>query len=109
MAKTIKFTYEDKDYTLEFSRRSVRELEQSGFVARDIADKPMSTIPLLFAGAFKMHHRNVKQDLIDEIYSHFSNKELLLDKLSDMYMDTLETLFEEKENDSKNVEWKADF
>lgn len=33
MAKQIVFTYEDKEYTLEFTRRTVKQMEDEGFVA----------------------------------------------------------------------------
>ena len=62
MAKTINFTYEGKDYTLEFTRRTIRQMEDEGFVARNIDDRPMTLLPALFAGAFKAHHRFVKQE-----------------------------------------------
>lgn len=32
-------------------------MEKRGFVASDITDKPMTTPPALFAGAFLAHHR----------------------------------------------------
>lgn len=41
MAKQIVFTYEDKEYTLEFTRRTVKQMEDEGFVAQDIDRKPM--------------------------------------------------------------------
>ena len=33
MAKQLNFTYKDKEYTLEFTRRTVSEMEKKGFVA----------------------------------------------------------------------------
>ena len=39
MAKQIQFTYNDKDYTLEYTRRTIKQMEDEGFVARDIDDK----------------------------------------------------------------------
>ena len=63
MAKQIVFTYEGKEYTLEFTWRTVKQMEDEGFVAQDIDRKPMTLLPALFAGAFKAHHRFVKQDV----------------------------------------------
>ncbi len=48
MAKQIVFTYEDKEYTLEFTRRTVKQMEDEGFVAQDIDRKPMTLLPALF-------------------------------------------------------------
>ena len=76
MAKQIIFTWEDKEYTLEYTRRTVKQMEDEGFVARDIDSKPMTLLPALFSGAFKAHHRFVKQEVIDRIYAAMPNKEI---------------------------------
>jgi len=75
MAKQIRFEYDGKEYTLEFTRKSIETMERQGFIASDIADKPMTTLPALFAGAFLAHHRYVKKELVDEIYSKMTNKQ----------------------------------
>ena len=49
MAKQIIFTYEGKDYTLEYTRRTIKQMEDEGFVARNIDDRPMTLLPALFA------------------------------------------------------------
>ena len=105
MAKTINFTYEGKDYTLEFTRRTIRQMEDEGFVARNIDDRPMTLLPALFAGAFKVHHRFVKQDTIDAIYANMPNKDKLIEKLAEMYNEPILSLMEEPEDTAKNVDW----
>jgi hypothetical protein len=50
MAKQITFEFEGKNYTLEFTRKSIETMERQGFVIGDIVDKPMLTLPALFAG-----------------------------------------------------------
>lgn len=105
MAKTIGFTYEGKDYTLEFTRRTIKQMEDEGFVAKNIDDRPMTLLPALFAGAFKAHHRFVKQDVIDEIYANMPNKDKLIEKLAEMYNEPILALMEEPEDSAKNVEW----
>ena len=87
MAKTLIFTYKGNDYTLEFTRRTIQQMERSGFVASDIDNKPMTTLPALFAGAFLAHHRFEKREVIDDIYAHMPNKEELIGKLAEMYND----------------------
>jgi len=107
MAKQIVFTYEDKEYTLEFTRRTVKQMEDEGFVAQDIDRKPMTLLPALFAGAFKAHHRFVKQDVIDKIYAGMPHKDELISKLAEMYNDPIVTLMEEPDEKAvKNVNWK---
>lgn len=107
MAKQIVFSYDDKDYTLEFTRRTIKQMEDEGFVAKDIDDRPMTLLPALFAGAFKAHHRFVKQDVIDEIYANMPNKDKLIEKLAEMYNEPIMSLMTEPEDSAKNVEWMA--
>lgn len=107
MAKQLIFTYDGKDYTLEFTRRTVAEMEKKGFIASDIAEKPMTTLPALFAGAFLAHHRFVKEDIINDIYSKLTKKEDLIGKLAEMYNEPILALVEEPEKAEGNLDWTA--
>lgn len=110
MAKQISFEYNGKQYTLEFTRKSIEIMERQGFNINDITDKPMTTLPALFAGAFIAHHRFVKRDIIDEIYSKLTNKQELLQKLAEMYNEPLEALMEDPDDNEGNVvNWEASF
>jgi len=110
MAKQIIFEFEGKEYVLEFTRKSIEMMERQGFVASDIVEKPMTTLPALFAGAFLAHHRNVKKELIDEIFSKMTNKEELIRKLAEMYNEPIMALMDEPgPNDEGNVKWEASF
>jgi len=109
MAKQIIFEFEGKEYVLEFTRKSIETMERQGFVASDIVDKPMTTLPALFAGAFLAHHRYVKKELVDEIYSKMTNKHDLLSKLAEMYNEPIQALMEEPEDAAGNVKWEASF
>lgn len=107
MAKQLKFTYNDKEYTLEFTRRTVTEMEKKGFIAAEVEHKPMSTLPALFAGAFLAHHRFEKKEVIDAIFAKLTNKEELIGKLAEMYNEPIMTLVEEPEENEGNVSWTA--
>ena len=107
MAKQLNFEFDGKEYTLEFTRRTVAEMEKKGFIASEITDKPMSTLPALFAGAFLAHHRFVKQDVIENIFSKLTKKEDLIGKLAEMYNEPIMALVEEPEEDKGNVNWTA--
>ena len=110
MAKQIRFEYKGQEYILEFTRKSIEMMERQGFVASDIIEKPMTTLPALFAGAFLAHHRNVKKELIDEIFSKMTNKEELIRKLAEMYNEPIMALMDEPDpNDKGNVKWEASF
>lgn len=110
MAKQIRFEYKGQEYILEFTRKSIEMMERQGFVASDIVEKPMTTLPALFAGAFLAHHRNVKKELIDEIFSKMTDKEELIRKLAEMYNEPIMALMDEPDpNDEGNVKWEASF
>lgn len=109
MAKTIEFEYDGDSYTLEFSRRVVKDMEKEGFSLQRLRDYPLNMYPQLFAGAFRMHHRKLNKEKIEEIYNHFTEKEALAEALATMYNSALDTLFDEPEDNEKNVKWKQNF
>lgn len=58
---------EGKEYTLEFSRKSVSKTEQAGFDVTKLETQSMTMIPTLFWGAFLMHHPYMTKDQSDKI------------------------------------------
>ena len=109
MAKTLEFTYKGKDYVLEYTRRSVQEMEKRGFVAADADTKPMTVLPMMFEGAFLAHHRFEKKEVIDEIFSKMSDKENLIAKLAEMYNEPIMTLLDEPNEKEGNVNWTVNW
>ena len=107
MAKQINFEFEGKEYTLEFTRKSIEMMEKQGFLASEIIEKPMSTLPALFAGAFIAHHKFLKRDIIDKIFDKLTNKQELIGKLAEMYNEPIEALMDEPEEDEGNLKWGA--
>ena len=107
MAKQLSFTYEGKEYCLEYTRKSVEQMEKQGFVAADIQSKPMTVLPALFAGAFLANHRFVKQDVVDAIFAKMTNKSELIGKLAEMYNEPIMALVDEPEEAEGNVDWTA--
>ena len=105
MSKQLNFEYKGVAYTLEFTRRTVEQMEREGFVADDLKAKPVTMLPTLFAGAFKAHHRYVKPDVIDEIYSKMTNKADLIGKLAEMYNEPIMALIDEPVESSENLTW----
>lgn len=102
MAKQLKFTYDEQEYTLEFTRATVREMEDSNIDLHEIDRKPMLVLEL-FAGAFKVHHRFVKGSVIEDIYNHMKDKKKLVAALIELYNEPIETLLDEPKEG--NVEW----
>lgn len=107
MSKQLRFTYKGEDFTLEFTRRTVQEMEEKGFRAAEIKDKPATVLPALFEGAFLAHHRFAKKAMIEEIYSKMPNKQDLIGKLAEMYNEPIAALIEEPEESEGNVAWTA--
>ena len=105
MSKQLNFEYKGVQYTLEYTRKSVEQMEREGFVADDIQTKPMSMLPTLFAGAFKANHRWVKRELIDEIFSKMTNKGELIGKLVEMYNEPILALVDDPAESSENLTW----
>lgn len=109
MAKQLNFEYKNKEYTLEYTRESVKQMEREGFVAEDIVTKPMLTLPKLFAGAFKAHHKfDIKQKQIDEIFDLFKNKAALIEKLAEMYHEPMEALMDDAD-EGNAITWDVNF
>lgn len=110
MAKQMNLTYDGKEYTLEFTRRTVAEMQQAGFKASEISDKAMIVLPALFAGAFRAHHKYLPRKVIDEIFEMVTNKAELLNKLAEMFSEPLEAMLEEPEcEEEKKAHWGANF
>ena len=58
---------EGREYTLEFSRRTVARTEQAGLDVNQIESKSMTMIPIMFWGAFLMHHPHMTREQTDKI------------------------------------------
>lgn len=110
MSKTIKFAYNGVNYTLEYNRETVRQMENRGFRIDEIDSRPETMVSMLFAGAFLMHHRKVSTNtkLVEEIYGKFTNRDELISTLVKMYQEPILSLFDEPEEDEGNIVWGTD-
>ena len=105
MSKQIIIPFQDEKYILEYTRKSIEKLEQGGFKVSDVKDKPVSTLPVLFAGAFLAHHPYVKKEVVDAIFAQCADKETLLQKLGEMYNDPIRVMTESE----GNLKWEANW
>ena len=107
--KQITIKHDDKQYTLEFTRNSVRKLEQAGFVIQDIQAKPATLIPMLFEGAFVSKHKYIKKDVVEEIYNNLENKDEIIGALAEMYQDTLLSIISNTDEELGNLKWEKNW
>lgn len=105
MAKQIVIHYGGDDYTLEFNRKIVKRMEESGFTVD--TNKPATMISDLFRGAFMMHHKRLLPDKIEEIWDAQRGKDKLLSELVQMYTEPIAALMDEEESEDENPTWKV--
>ena len=106
MAKQIKLTFEGKPYVLEYNRKTVELMERQGFVLSDMTERPATMIPMLFSGAFFMHHRHLNPSVIDKIFEELENRSDLISVLANMYSEPIMTLVDDTEKPG-NVSWET--
>lgn len=101
----IRITYNGKQYTLDFTRRTAAALERTGFEVEDVYKKPFVTIPRFFNAAFQANHRGLPQEKTDEIWDTLGKRDELLEALAGTYVDTMRTLME-GDGDQENAGWE---
>ena len=112
MNKQIRISYKDDRgkehvYTLRYTRKSVMQMERSGFRIDEVMAKPMTSLPALFAGAFLADHPTIPRSTIDSIYTSLPNKEGLIDALSTLYNEPINALLDEPtEGHEGNASWE---
>jgi hypothetical protein len=113
MATKITVSYQNNDYVLEYSRNSVKQMEQQGFVLDKLSEQPMTMIPMLVYGAFTKNNKGIKRSLVDEIYEHITDKigdgeNGFIHALLEMYAETVNTLTDTETADEGNrAVWKV--
>lgn len=98
------FTYKDNEYTLEFTRNTVMETERMGFNMDKLDSAPVTSLTLLFRGAFLAHHRTLTIAEVDDILTNI-DKDGLLTALGQLYMDAIKPLVENEENSKNAIKW----
>lgn len=92
-----------REYTLEYSRRTVAKAEQAGLDINKLDSQSMTMIPLLFWGAFLMHHPGMTREQSDKILFDGLGglREEEMKRLGELYAAPFQTLVaseEESEN-----------
>lgn len=102
----ISFQHKGTDYTLEFTRDSIKQMERVGFSLDTAASQPVTALETLFKYAFVAHHPRISQTVLKEIWDGMDDKNGLFEALIDLYNEPLEAMFEEPE-EGKKIEWKV--
>lgn len=116
--KKIELTYNGKQYTLEFNRRTVSKLEKAlradGINLVEMTENEnekanplelVSIVDTVFTYAFKMHHPDLTQDVIDTIFEKMGNKEQLSGVLIEIMTAPINALADNKEGE---ITWAAE-
>lgn len=97
-------------YVLDYDRASCAAVNRAGFIANEIENNPEEMLPLLFFGAFKMHHRKLSKADTDKILEELGGgiPTKVLERLIALYVQVREGLIiddEEFEDNAKNTGW----
>lgn len=101
----LKDNEKNTEYTLEFSRDTVRFAEARGFIPDEIDKYPMTKIYEFFWLAFRMHHPNMAKANTDKIIDDWGGiqniPEGLLERLGQLYAAPFGTLTEDETDEEK--------
>lgn len=94
----------NRDYTLEFSRESIKFAEGRGFKIQDVDDFPMSKVPEFFWYAFRMHHPSFSLNQAEKMLDRLGGmNEAMAKRLGELWAVPFEALAHEENGDEKNV------
>lgn len=101
----LKDNEKNTEYTLEFSRDTVRFAEARGFIPDEIDKYPMTKIYEFFWLAFRMHHPNMAKANTDRIIDDWGGiqniPDGLLERLGQLYAAPFGTLTEDETDEEK--------
>ena len=102
----ISFQHKGTDYTLEFTRDSIKQMERTGFSLDLATSQPLTSLETLFKYAFSAHHPRISQTIIKEIWDDMGDKNGLFEALIELYSEPLDAMFKEPD-EGKKIEWKV--
>lgn len=93
----------DRDYTLEFNRDTIKFAEGRRFKIEDVDDFPMTKVPEFFWYAFRMHHPNVSLNQAEKLLDRMGGmSEALGRRLGELWAVPFETIGS-ADGDEKNA------
>lgn len=105
--KELKFSYNGVNYTLAFTRESVKEMENQGFNFQEAGGKVINTCDKLFYGAFGVYHKGIKRRLVNEIWENLDNKNELIEQLTEMIEATVADFMSVEVDNPKKITWEV--
>lgn len=112
MAKQLTYTYEDKEYILEFNRETVCEVANRGVTDAMITMEnsvydAMAAVPIIWECAFLMHHPSTSKELIQKMYEKMDKGEQgeLMEALVELYYEPLNDTLNKKGNVKWSKSW----
>lgn len=104
---TITDTKNNIEYTLEYNREALAQMESWGFNYNEFIEKPATMLPLAFRGAFYKNHSKSKIADIDELFESIEDRKGLIPVLADMMNDCYQSLINgDGEENEKKATWK---
>lgn len=92
----------DKEYTLEFNRDSIKFAEGRGFRLQDVDNYPMTKLPEFFWYAFRMHHPSFSLNQAEKMLDRMGGmSEAVAKRLGELWAVPFESL--NPDGDEKNV------
>ena len=70
--RKLKLKINDRDYTLELNRLSIKWLEANGFSITDFENKPLTYYDLLWTSLFLVNHPDVNLNLAIKLMETYS-------------------------------------
>ena len=101
----------NEEFVLEFTRDTVVWTNDHGFVPSKLDDNIEAMLPILWFGAFRMHHKHVSRAKTDELIQKIGGiTPKLLERLIDLYTVPRSTLIVDEDEESvKNAVVTVEF
>ena len=112
MGTTINFKYNDTDYTLCYTKQSIKALESQGLnvFALQSMDTPSYTVlEKIYKGAFKEHHPRITDAEMEEIFDLLGDKENVWATLVEMIAEHTNALFDEPKKGKKGSRMQSGY
>jgi len=97
----IEFEIENRKWVLEYSRDSIRRVEDMGYNFHELENKPVTMMSVLFLGALLKNHHDMSLEQSDELFKHVAS-DALLKELDSMFAECINIGMAK----NPNVAWK---